>query len=87
MTAYGYTRTMSSAPDDLATLLKLLLRHEAAAYGWPRVRVLTAAEAGLPKSASGTVYLLVDDETTGQGFVIGIRERAQRPAPPDGRPG
>ncbi len=57
-----------------------------ALLGWPRLPVLTAVEAGLPEGTPGVVYLVVDDEGTGHQVVIGIRERAPRPALPDDRP-
>ena len=72
--------------SDLADLLTLLLADEAEAYGWPRLRVLTPEEADLADGTPGVVYLVVDDEAEGRQFVIGIRERAPRPAPADDRP-
>ena len=63
---------MSHTPDDLAE-----------ESGWPRLRVLTAMEAGLSVSRPDTVYLVVTDEAEGQQFVIGIRRRTTRAAQPD----
>ena len=57
---------MSHTPADLADLLTLLLTDLAEDYGWPRRRVPTAVEAGLPEGTPGVVYLVGDDEGTGR---------------------
>ena len=77
---------MSHTPADLADLVTLLLADEAEASGWPRLRVLTPAEADLAAGTPGVVDLVVDDEGAGRQVVIGSRERAPRPAPADDRP-